>query len=302
MHRIAKAGAAMDNWDEVRTAYHVARVGTVSGAAEVLGVHHATVIRHIDALEERLGVKLFQRHARGYTPTEAGDDLLRVAQATDDQFHQLAGRLRGQGDEVAGELVVTSISGLSHLLAPALADFQAEYPSLIVRYLTGDRLFRLEYGEAHVAVRAGAAPDQPDNVVQPFFRQDFALYAAESYVARHGLPESEADLARHRFVGADDAKTRAPFHRWLNEAVPAGAIVFRAGDVHSQRNAILAGAGLGFVSVLQARGYPELHQVMPPRAEWVAPLWLVTHMDLHRTTKVQAFLRFLKERAQDWQA
>ena len=55
----------MDNWDEVKTALHVARVGTVSGAAEVLGVHHATVIRHIDALEERLGVKLFQRHPRG---------------------------------------------------------------------------------------------------------------------------------------------------------------------------------------------------------------------------------------------
>ena len=56
----------MENWDEVRTAYHVAHEGTVSGAAAALGVHHATVIRHIDALEARLGTKLFQRHARGY--------------------------------------------------------------------------------------------------------------------------------------------------------------------------------------------------------------------------------------------
>ena len=48
----------MDNWDEVRTAYQVARMGTVSGAADVLGVHHATVIRHIDALEIRLGAHL----------------------------------------------------------------------------------------------------------------------------------------------------------------------------------------------------------------------------------------------------
>ncbi len=61
-----------ENWDEIRTAFQVARVGTVSGAAEVLGVHHATVIRHIDALEARLSAKLFQRHPRGYTPTEAG--------------------------------------------------------------------------------------------------------------------------------------------------------------------------------------------------------------------------------------
>ena len=66
----------IETWDEIRTAYQVARIGTVSGAAEVLGVHHATVIRHIDALEKRLGSKLFQRHARGYTPTEAGHELL----------------------------------------------------------------------------------------------------------------------------------------------------------------------------------------------------------------------------------
>ena len=291
----------MENWDEVRTAFHVARVGTVSGAAEVLGVHHATVIRHIDALEERLGVRLFQRHARGYTSTEAGDDLLRVAQATDDQFHQLAGRIKGRGNEVSGELVVTSIGGLSHLLAPALAAFQQGYPDLVVRYLTGDRLFRLEYGEAHVAVRAGPAPDQPDNVVQPFFRQDFALYASEGYVARHGVPQGCDDFAGHRFVGADDAQTRAPFLRWLHGTVPAADIVFRSGDVHAQRNAILGGAGIGFVSVLQATEVSGLVRVMDPRPEWAAPLWLVSHMDLHRTTKVQAFLSFLKERARGWQ-
>ena len=74
----------VDTWDEIRTAYQVARLGTVSGAAEVLGVHHATVIRHIDALEKRLGAKLFQRHARGYTPTEAGQELLKVAQTTEE--------------------------------------------------------------------------------------------------------------------------------------------------------------------------------------------------------------------------
>ncbi|MFU8778522.1 MAG: LysR family transcriptional regulator [Roseovarius sp.] len=290
----------MDNWDEVRTAYNVARIGTVSGAAEVLGVHHATVIRHIDALEERLGVKLFQRHARGYTPTEAGEDLLRVAQATDDQFNQLAGRIKGQGNDVSGELVVTSIGGLSHLLVPVLAAFQEAYPALMVRYLTGDRLFRLEYGEAHVAIRAGSVPDQPDNVVQPFFQQQFTLYASDSYVARHGLPKGPEDLAKHRFIGADDPKTRAPFHRWLQGNVPGEAVVFRSGDVHAQRNAILAGAGIGFTSVLQAAEMPGLIQVMPPRPEWAAPLWLVTHMDLHRTTKVQAFLSHLKEQAAAW--
>ncbi len=85
-----------------------------------LGVHHATVIRHIDALEQRLGVKLFQRHARGYTATEAGQDLLQVAQATDDQFTQLAGRIKGQGEGVSGDLVVTSLGMASRILTPIL--------------------------------------------------------------------------------------------------------------------------------------------------------------------------------------
>ena len=70
---------SIEAWDEIRTAYQVARLGTVSGAADVLGVHHATVIRHIDALEKRLGTRLFQRHARGYTPTEAGREETRIA-------------------------------------------------------------------------------------------------------------------------------------------------------------------------------------------------------------------------------
>ena len=67
-----------------------------------------------------------------------------MARATDDQFSQLTGRIRGRGNDVSGELVVTSLGGLSHMLVPVLADFQIEYPDIVVRFLTGDRIFRLE--------------------------------------------------------------------------------------------------------------------------------------------------------------
>ena len=290
----------MDNWDEIRTAYHVARAGTVSGAAEALGVHHATVIRHIDALEARLGVRLFQRHARGYTPTEAGDDLLRVAKGADDQFAQLAGRIKGHGGDVSGDLVVTSLGAFNHFLVPALAEFQQAHPDLNVRYLTGERLFRLEYGEAHVAVRAGAAPDQPDNVVQPFFHQPVALYASADYVRRHGKPDGLEALAGHRFVGPGAVQSRAPHARWLAGEVAEEAVVFRSDDVHAQWAAIEAGAGIGFISCTQAAQMPGLVQIAPPQPDWAAALWLVSHVDLHRTAKVQALLAFLKERAETW--
>ncbi|TDK46775.1 LysR family transcriptional regulator [Antarcticimicrobium luteum] len=290
----------MDNWDEIRTAYQVARMGTVSGAAEVLGVHHATVIRHIDAIEGRLGVKLFQRHARGYTPTEAGQDLLRVAQATEDQFNQLSGRLKGQGDEVTGELVVTSLASLSPLLVPVLSEFQAAHPGLIVRFLTGERLFRLEYGEAHVAIRAGSAPDQPDNVVQRFADLPAAMYASEGYIAEYGKPASAEDFASHHFVGADDPDNRAPFSKWLYAQVSQEAVIFRCNSGEASDEAILSGAGIGFMSVWEAERHPGLVQVLPPQPEWASALWLVTHVDLHRTNKVQSFLRHLKERSQEW--
>lgn len=289
----------MDNWDEIRTAYQVARLGTVSGAAEALGVHHATVIRHIDALEGRLGVKLFQRHARGYTATEAGQDLLRVAQATDDQFAQLEGRIKGRGNDVSGELVVTSLVAFAPLLVPALTSFRAQYPEVTVRLLTGDRLFRLQYGEAHVALRAGAAPQEPDNVVQPFAREQIALYASRAYVERMGMPDSEEALREHHFVSHDDAETRAPFLRWLHGHVSPDRIVFRAMDTRIMEAAVLAGAGIGFFGVREAAQHPDLVQVMPPRDEWTSPLWLVTHVDLHRTAKVQAFVRHLKSFADE---
>ena len=290
----------MDHWDEVRTAYQVARLGTVSGAADVLGVHHATVIRHIDALEGRLGVKLFQRHARGYTPTEAGQDLLKVAKAADDQFHQLGARLKGHGDGVSGDLTVTSLASFSTMLTPVMVKFQKQNPEVKIRYLTGDRLFRLEYGEAHVAIRAGAAPDQPDNVVQPFIKQTVAMVAAQSYIDRMGMPENDADLAKHEFVSHDDNDSRAPFHRWLLAHVPMSQIVYRTMDNRSMRDAIAAGAGIGFLPSYEFGLMPGVKQVMPPREEWATNLWLVTHVDLHRTPKVQTFLKFLKEEAKSW--
>ncbi|WP_126978168.1 LysR family transcriptional regulator [Frigidibacter oleivorans] len=293
---------SFQNWDEIRTAYQVARIGTVSGAADVLGVHHATVIRHIDALETRLGAKLFQRHARGYTPTEAGQELLKVAETTEDQFSQLAARINGAGSEMSGELVVTSLPGLSQLVTPVMAQLMADHPQLIVRYVTDLRVFRLEYGEAHVAIRAGAAPTEPDNVVQRLHEYQVALYGSSAYVAAHGQPATAADLAAHRFVGPEDLSTRAPFYRWLAQQVPRDRVTYRCNDNESTEAAVRAGLGLGFLPVPMGRHAPDLVEVMPAREEWTSPLWLVTHVDLHRTTKVQAFLTAIKAAARDWPA
>ena len=280
----------MENWDELRTAYEVTRHGTVSGAAAALGVHHATVIRHVDALEARLGVKLFQRHARGYAPTEAGEELARVAKASDDQFSQLASRLKGGGDAVTGDLVVTTLPGLAERLAPAFASFQAAHRQVVLHLRTGRRLFRLEYGEAHLAIRAGKAPEEPDNVVQPFDVLDAGLYVAGSYIARRGDPRE--GIAGHDFVGPEEGEKGPPTFEWLRAEVPPERVVFRSNDQQAIAAAVRAGTGLGFLDTREADG---LIEVMAPRPEWSSQIWLVTHVDLHRSAKVQALTKHLKE-------
>ena len=291
---------SFNDWDEVRTAFQVARVGTVSGAAQALGVHHATVIRHVDSLEQKLGAKLFQRHARGYTPTEAGQDLLVVAQRTDDQFGQLASRIRGRGDQVTGELIITSLAVLAPLISPALAAFQEDHPEVAVKFLTDERLFRLEYGEAHVAIRAGNPPDQPDNVVQKFYNQGFALYASKGYVDRHGKPESLEDVGDHRFIGSADDIPRAPFFKWMKDTIPARNVTYKVNQVTAALPAVRAGLGIGFSTTWAEAENDDIVQVFAPRPEWNSQLWLVTHVDLHRTAKVQMVTNFLKDWSMRW--
>lgn len=285
----------MDTWNEIRTAYQVARLGTVSAAAKYLGVHRATVIRHIDALEAVLGEKVFQRHSRGYTPTEVGLDLMRVAKTTDEQFSQLVGRTKGRATELTGEFVVTSLYVVTPMLMPVLNAFQAQHPNIVVRYMVSDRIFRLDYGEAHVAIRTGPKPEHPDNVVQPFTKLRMGLCASTDYVSRHGRPQTLDDFANHSFVGYASPSFRAEFNVWLRAHVPESNIIFRSNSALVLDQAVASGTGIGFMAAFRGSEYADLIEVWPHQDEWDISFWLVTHIDLHHTAKVQSFLKFLQK-------
>jgi len=64
--------------------------------------------------------------------------------------------------------------------------------------------------------------------------------------------------------------------------------------------AVRAGIGIGFVAEWDHEGAEGLVEVMAPQEAWSANIWLVTHMDLHRTAKVQAFVQFLKAQVKGW--
>lgn len=283
---------SLEPWDELRTALHVARSGTVSGAAQRLGVHHATVIRHIDALEDRLGVKLFQRHAKGYALTEAGRLLTDSAAEAEARFDNLSARLNMLQSGIEGELSVTTLPELSELVLPVLMALRSEHPELVPTLRVEARLARLEYGEAHLAIRAGSRPQEPDNIVQALGGLQMALYAAQSYVSRNGLPERDADIVHHDALTVEPGQARAPFDRWMEQH--SRRVSLHSNDRATLNAALRAGQGLGFLPACQ--GYEGLVQVFPARPEWTADLWLVTHVDLHRSPKVQAAAAMIKER------
>lgn len=286
----------MKNWNEIQTAYQVAKLGTVSAAASALDVHRATVIRHIDMLEEILGEKIFHRHTKGYVPTELGMDLMRVAGETEERFNQLMGKAKSYAREISGDLIITSIDVAAPIIVPVLYNFQRKYPNLTLRMVSSEKLLRLEYGEAHIALRFGPKPDHPDYVVQHLTAFEVGLYASKDYIAKHGLPKTQKEYQDHLFIGFINFNESIPIHMWIQEKFPPNNIIFKSTSPEVINQAVIFGVGIGFLPVNLAEKLSHLVEVIERDPSWSVPVWLVTHVDLHRSTKVQAFVKFLKDK------
>jgi DNA-binding transcriptional LysR family regulator len=288
--------AQKNDWNDVHVAYQVIMCGTLSAAAEALDVHHSTVLRRVNALEKRLGARLFHRHARGYTPTEAGLMLKHVAENTQTNFDRLFGQLQGVDTQLKGTLVITSVNALAPNITPILADFQRLYPEIRLEFAAESRIYKLEHGEAHVGIRPGAKPTDPDYVVQPLAKNYATLYGSREYIRQYGKMSTLEDINGHRFVSTINPLRFIKFMEWLEDSVPSDQIYFRSSDFVGFVPAIKAGLGIAPLNCWLASTEPELLPVIAPPEQWAGNLWLVTHRDMHRTSKVQAFTQFLKKR------
>lgn len=281
----------MQHWTELRTALAVAKRGTVQAAAETLRVHRATVNRHIDTLESDLGVPLFQRHAKGYTLTDAGQDMMEVASRAEEMFNDLAGRSSSSAEKVSGSLKISALSVAAPLLIPVLERFHQRHSDIELEFIADEQLARLEHGEAHIAIRAGNKPTTPDYVVLPFREVRFGIYASKKY-ARSAGTSKKIDLATHKFIGPCRMKTPLPYAGWLDAHMPPESFVLRTSNQQVITTAIRQGLGIGFMAQHDADGLVE---ILAPTDAWSANLWIVTHADLRRTLKVQEFIKFARE-------
>ncbi|MEE1675142.1 LysR family transcriptional regulator [Agarivorans aestuarii] len=288
--------AHKNDWNDIHIAYKVATLGTLTAAAEALDVHHSTVLRRINALEERLGTRLFHRHARGYQVTEAGLLLTQTAESTQNDFNRLLGKLAGTDNQLSGTLVLTTVNNMAELLLPMLADFQALYPNIKLEYAADSRILKLEHGEAHVSIRPGNKPKDLDYVVQHLADSPVTLYGSSSYLKKRGKIKSLSDVAGHRFISTIEPYSQISFINWMNSELDPQQIALRVNDFNAFIPAIRAGFGAAPLNCETAKHYPDLLPLMPPPEHWAIPQWLTTHVDMHRTSKVQAFTQFLKQR------
>ena len=277
----------------MRTALMVARLGNLKAAAEVLGVHPATVNRHVDTLEDAFGGSLFQRQARGSALTETGRELLEVVSRTEEMFTDLAGRSRGGSGKLSGTLVVTALAGIAPLVMPTLREFHFAHPETALEFVAGAHVAPLEHSEAHVAFRVGAEVDAPDYIVLPFSPIRFGLYASREYVAKNGRPDVD-QFDGHRFVDLVGEPSPVPYANWMESNVPNSAFALRTTDQQVVKSAVCEGLGLGFLAEHDAANQPDLVEIIPPSDEWSTALWAVTHVDLQHTAKVQEFLNWIK--------
>lgn len=276
----------------MRTAMVVARLGTVRAAADELGLHRATVSRHVDALEERLKTKLFLRHSSGYTPTKDGLALRSVAESADELISQFVSKTGDNEDELGGVLTLSALGRTFLVFAPAIRSFNQLHSNVSIRLNADYRIANLELGEADIAIRVGPKPAEPDYVVLPLHHFTLGMCGHKSYFEEYGIPSSTEDLTNHRFVAIQFPSGHFDVVELYD--APTRNISLICNDPTASFDSICAGGGLGLVEHSDIEANSELLEVLPKDPPIVIPVWLVTHMDVHRTKLIQAFVKHLR--------
>lgn len=283
----------MDKWNEIRTAYHLAKLGTLSATAEQLGVHRSTVMRHIDTLEESLGLTLFQRNDKGYLPTEAGLEIMRLGEVTDNQFSQLSSRLKSSEQILEGTITITIVSEMASILMPAIKRYQSLYPDMNVELVGDIRNFNLEYGEADIAIRAGDRPTTPDNIVRPLLDTQLVLCAHKGYVEQYGLASLDT-ISEHRFIALKDRPEHLIWNEWIHNSVDKKKIAILGSSQQLLTHALFAGCGIGVLPKEAVVENDELIE-MPIAFDWQVSIWALVHRDMLNMPKIRKFLDILLE-------
>lgn len=191
----------MDQIVSMRIISQIAARGSISAAARSVGLSPTMVTRHLDAVEERLGIRLFQRSTRRMVRTEEGQTYLDFAQHILAEIKTGEDALMRRRVEAEGLLRLSApLSFGVRYIAPLMADFAALHPKVRVELGLNDRVVDLAEEGWDVGVRIGRLSDSA-LITRKLAAFHMMLCASPTYIAAHGLPSIPADLSAHQCLG-----------------------------------------------------------------------------------------------------
>jgi DNA-binding transcriptional LysR family regulator len=283
---------AVIDWDDLRSFLAIARAGSLSGGARLLGVRQSTMGRRLSALEASSGARLFQKTPKGLVLTPAGEAIVARVEAMETEALAVERAITGRDVRLAGEVRLTSVETLAAEMLPAmLAEFHGRYPGITVELIADSRSLSLTRREADIALRY-ARLAQSDLAVRKVGDLASGIYASADYLARFGLPDFADGAAGHQTLLLPEEAMAMPEMLWFSRLTARATPALRSNSRHALLGAARAGLGIVLLERYLADPVPGLVLVGPQQP---APreIWLAVHNDIRQTPRVRALTEFL---------
>lgn len=288
----------MLDWNDLRYFLAVARAGSTLAAGRELRTSQTTVARRIAALEDALGVRLFEKRQAGYALTPAGEDLLERAEQVEAAASAFAEAASAQSRDTSGTVKITTEEVYAiTLLAPLLRELHDAHPDIRIDLDTSQSVRDLGAGEADISLRSTKGDNQAAGLVgRQLCTDDWALYCSRSYAERHGVPRTRAALKKHAFIGGGGGNLWIHYQGWLQSLGLEEQVAMHHATSGGLLSGVRSGFGIAVLPCIVADGDPDLVRCIPPRANHDRMLWLFTHERVRHTPRVRTVIDFLYEK------
>lgn len=283
------------DWNQLKAFLETAQTGSLTAAARKLGLTQPTLSRQVAAIEQRLGVTLFERAGKAMVLTATGLDLLEHARTMGAAAEALGLAATGRSQTVKGVVSVSASDMVAaHLLPRLVRRLRQEAPGIALEVIASNAISDLQRREADIAIRH-VNPDQPDLIARLIRQASACFYASTDWVKAHGHPRTARDAIDLPFVGADrTGRYLAYLHQHgllLSEAN------FSCYADHSVAHWGLVCQGLGIGAMMDeiAQETPGVVRVLDDVTPVQFPMWLVTHRELRTARKIRVVFDFLAE-------
>ena len=293
-HRVDWRSVTFD-WNQARAFLVTVEEGSLSAAARALGMAQPTLGRQVRALEEGLGVTLFERGGHGLVLTPSGEALVEHVRAMGEAATRVSLTASGRNERVEGTVVVSMTElAAAYVMPPILAELRAIHPGIEIEVVVSNALSDLRRREADIAIRA-VRPTDADLVGRKIWTDRAHLYAANAYLDRAGDPKTPEALARLDHIGF---RENGPYLQALNAyGVPVTEASFplRCAEQLVQWRMIRQGLGVGVMVERIGDAEPTVRRAAP----WLAPfefdVWLVAHREVRTSRRVRIVFDHLAE-------